>query len=258
MDAGTGRKISIIVPVLDEGPLVNGLVDHLRGLSGGPRVQIILADSGPRAATLACLDRPGVVGLAAPRGRAAQMNAGAAAASGEFLLFLHADTRLPDGALAALCRVLDGGLARAGTFDLEYPDAPWSLRLLAAAARLRARLDRIPYGDRGVFVSAALFRAMGGFAPLPLMEDVDFFLRLKRAGEPVAILPLRARTSARRFLEEGVWRCGARNLALRLAFHLGADPARLKDFYPDHAASRDPAARAGGEPRPPEPRSPQP
>lgn len=237
----------MIVPVLGEGPGVNAVVDHLRGLRGGEGLEIIVVDGDPAGSTLACLDRSGVTGMCAPRGRASQMNAGAARASGEVLLFLHADTRLPGEAVAAVRRALSGGLARAGAFDLAFEPKRPALALLAWGARLRARLERIPHGDRGVFVTAGLFRDLGGFASLPIMEDVDFFLRLRRAGEPVVILSERARTSARRFERTGIWTQALRNLALRLGFALGLAPERLKAWYPDEPGGvpRDGHGRAG-------------
>ena len=211
-------------------------------LAHGADLEIIVVDGEDRGDTLACLDRPGVLGITAPRGRAAQMNAGAARACGRVLLFLHADTRLPETALVALGRVLSCGLVRAGAFDLEFDSDRAGLSALAWAARLRARAERIPYGDRGVFVLADLFRDLGGFGDMPLMEDVDFFLRLRRSGEDVAILTERARTSARRFEGAGIWTQALRNLTLRLGFYLGLSPERLKAFYPDQ-----PGADTGGQ-----------
>lgn len=139
-------RVSVIVPALSEGARINALVDHLRVVGYGTPLEIVIVDGDPDGSTLAALDRTGVLGLTAPRGRARQQNAGAAAASGDILLFLHADTRLPAGAFADVAAAL-AGRTRAGAFSLSIRSRhPW-LRLVAAGANLRSRLFGLPYGD---------------------------------------------------------------------------------------------------------------
>jgi len=224
-------RVSVIVPVLAEGARIGALVDHLRVVGYGTSLEIVVVDGDPAGSTLAALDRAGIVTLTAPQGRASQQNAGAAAASGDILLFLHADTRLPAGALTAITRAMATG-AHAGAFSLSIRSRrPW-LRLVAAGANLRSRLFGLPYGDQTFFFRRDLFDALGGFPDLPIMEDVALMRALARAGERPVILPQRVSTSARRWQAEGLLRTTARNLALLLGYLCGVPATRLATWYP--------------------------
>ncbi|EHJ47741.1 glycosyl transferase family 2 [Solidesulfovibrio carbinoliphilus subsp. oakridgensis] len=222
---------SVVTPVLGEAGRINDLVDHIRMSGYGLALEIIVVDGDPASSTLAALSREGVLGLTAPRGRASQLNAGAAAARGENLLFLHADTRLPAGAFQAAAAALDGP-ADAGAFSLAIRSKNPLLACIAAGATLRSRLFSLPYGDQAQFVRRDLFNAMGGFPAIPLMEDVALMRTIVRAGGRVVILPLRATTSARRWRAEGILKTTARNLALITLYSLGVAPARLARLYP--------------------------
>ena len=168
--------------------------------------------------------------LAAPPGRAVQMNAGARAAAGDVLVFLHADSRLPAGAAAAIARALAGG-ARWGRFDVTIAGRPRILRVVAAMMNLRSRLTGIATGDQGIFVERALFAAAGGYAQIPLMEDIALSKSLKRRGGRPACLRERITTSGRRWEAHGPWRTIVTMWRLRAAYALGADPARLAREY---------------------------
>ncbi len=230
-------RFSVVIPVLSEEAGIDAVVDHARVVGYGQDVEIVVVDGDPAGATLGALSRPGVTGLVAPAGRASQQNAGAAAAGGEILLFLHADTRLPAGAFEAAAAALDGGAAL-GAFSLAIRSGhPW-LRLVAAGASLRSRLFSLPYGDQAFFLRREVFCALGGFPDIPLMEDVALVRRVRRAGGRVAILPGRVVTSARRYEAEGVYRATARNLCLLALYGLGVSPGRLARHYP-------PLSRAG-------------
>ena len=219
-------RLSIIMPVLNEAA---GIEEALRALAPmrARGVEVIVVDGGSNDGTeaLACplADRV----LSAPRGRAAQMNAGAAAATGDALLFLHADTRLPEN---ADWLVLDGLCARAwGRFDVRF-DKPGRLRLVALMMNLRSRLTGIATGDQAMFMTRAAFDDAGGFPPIALMEDVALSARLKRLGRPLC-LPARVTTSGRRWRRHGVLRTILLMWQLRLRYVLGADPARLARAY---------------------------
>ena len=225
-------KLSIVIPVLDEAA---GIESALQALSTYRTrgVQVIVVDGGSRDGTVA-LSRPFVDQVVStPRGRAVQMNAGAAAAHGNILLFLHADTRLPDDA----DRLVIDGLACSscvwGRFDVRF-DSGRLMRFVAAMINLRSRLTGIATGDQAIFVTRTTFAAAGGFPPIALMEDVALSARLKRIGRPLC-LRARVTTSARRWRGHGTLRTLLLMWRLRLSYFLGADPAKLAQSY-GHAA----------------------
>jgi rSAM/selenodomain-associated transferase 2 len=168
--------------------------------------------------------------LRAPCGRAKQMNAGAAASQADVLLFLHADTRLPDGARQAVEQALADPACVGGRFDVRFERDAGLARLIARLISLRSRWSGIATGDQALFVRREVFLTLGGFADLPLMEDVDFSRRLKRAGR---VAPLRARvtTSYRRWEQCGAVRTIALMWALRFLYWIGVTPHRLKNWY---------------------------
>jgi rSAM/selenodomain-associated transferase 2 len=167
--------------------------------------------------------------LVAERGRAAQMNAGAAVARGDVLLFLHADVRLPTGAGCAVREASAHG-ARWGRFDVRLDSPRASLAMVGAAMNLRSRTTGIATGDQAIFVDRALFEAVGGYAPIPLMEDVELSARLRRVGR-CACLRQCVTVSARRWERRGVARTVVEMWAWRAAYALGVSPATLHRLY---------------------------
>ena len=224
----TGPSLSIIVPVLDE---ASGIEATLRALAQyrARGSEVIVVDGGSRDDTIQRARSLADHVIASSRGRAAQMNAGAAIASAPVFLFLHADTRLPVDADA----LIRDGLARSGhlwgRFDVRS-DGGGLLSLIAALMNLRSRLTGIATGDQAIFVTRDAFDSIGGFPAIALMEDVALTTRLKRLGRPLC---LRARviTSARRWRTHGVVMTVFLMWRLRLAYFLGADPARLARRY---------------------------
>lgn len=232
-------KISVVIPVYREEGIASLLDDLLRRGDGsdGSRtggVEIIVVDGAPKSDTLERVHGYPVLGLASPPGRGVQQNTGAAAASGDVLLFLHADTILPDNAYTLIRQTLSDPLLCGGAFSLAYEPRTPGLDFIAMAANLRSRRTRVPYGDQAIFLRREVFRDMGGFAPLPLMEDLEFMTRLRRLGHKIRILAVPVRTSARRQLSEGLARCTLRNLFLRLFYHLGVAPSVLSRLYQRH------------------------
>ena len=219
--------LSIIMPVLNEAA---GIEAALTALSPHRRhgAELIIVDGGSRDDTVArarpLADRAAV----APRGRAAQMNAGAEIARGDIFLFLHVDTRLPDNADALLRTGLHGLAARGAGLTCEF-DRGGLLTLVAFAMNLRSRLTGIATGDQGLFVTRAAFEAVGGF-PIALMEDVALSARLKRISRPLC-LTSHVTTSARRWNKHGTLRTVLLMWRLRLAYFFGTDPARLAQRY---------------------------
>ena len=169
-------------------------------------------------------------------GRARQMNAGARVARGAILVFLHADTRLPPGALEAIDGALGDASVVGGRFDVTFDSPLTVMRMVAALMNARSRLTRIATGDQTIFVRREVFHDLGGFPEIPLMEDVEFSKRLKRRGR-LAALPIRVTTSARKWEREGPLRTIALMWLLRLLYFAGASPARLHRWY----YGRDPA-----------------
>lgn len=222
-------RLSIVVPTLDEAAGIVATLAALQPLRAAGH-EVVVVDGGSRDATPALAQPLADRVLAAPPGRAVQMNAGARAAAGDVLVFLHADSRLPAGAAAAIARALAGG-ARWGRFDVTIAGRPRILRVVAAMMNVRSRLTGIATGDQGIFVERALFAASGGYAEIPLMEDIALSKSLKRRGGRPACLRERITTSGRRWEAHGPWRTIVTMWRLRAAYALGADPARLAREY---------------------------
>ena len=224
-------RYSIVIPVLHEAGQINALIDHLDAMKTAERREIIVVDGSPAGDTLGVIRSAGVVRVASPPGRAVQMNLGAETARGNILLFLHADTRLPAGALERISEALAGEAFVGGAFDLRIASDRSVFRLIEAAASARSRLTRIPYGDQAVFFRKAFFEAIGGYRDIPLMEDIEIMRRVKKGGWKIRILKERVNTSPRRWEKEGVWRCTLRNWMLSTLFYLGVSPGALSRFY---------------------------
>ncbi len=222
-------RVSIVVPALNESLAIEAALAAARPLRAAGH-EIIVADGGSADDTRAKAAPLCDLVVEAPRGRASQMNAGAARASGDILLFLHADTRLPPDA----ARLVVEGLARSGKawgrFDVRVEGEPFMLRVIGRMMNLRSRLTGVATGDQAIFVRADVFRATGGFPDLPLMEDIAFSTAMKKRGAPLC-LSARVATSGRRWEKHGVWRTILLMWRLRAAFFLGADPRRLAERY---------------------------
>jgi len=222
-------RLSIVMPVLDEGDTIVAALDALADLRA-LGVEVIVVDGGSRDATVQRARLRADRVLAAPRGRAAQMNAGAEMATGDVLLFLHADTQLPE---AAELLVLDGleHTGRVwGRFDVRIAGRHPLLAAVAWLMNARSRLTGIATGDQAIFVKRTEFQAAGGFPPIALMEDVALCKRLKRAGRPLCLRE-RVVASSRRWEKQGIARTVLLMWHLRLAYFFGADPAQLARRY---------------------------
>jgi len=221
--------LSIILPVLDEADIIADALAALAPLRQRG-AEVIVVDGGSRDGTVD-LARPAADRvIASPRGRAAQMNAGAALARGAVLLFLHADTRLPGNADALVLAGLERSGRAWGRFDIDIAGRSPLLAIVAAAINLRSRLTRIATGDQAIFVSRDVFAAVGGFPEIALMEDVALSRTLKRISRPVCVAA-KVTTSGRRWEQHGVLRTVVLMWRLRLAYFLGAEPAALARRY---------------------------
>ena len=221
-------RTSIIIPVLDEARVIGQRLEELAALGAH---ETLVVDGGSRDGTLEVVARyPSVRCLTAARGRALQMNAGAAAATGDVLVFVHADVALPADALAHVERALSDPRIVAGAFRTwTVPDRPTRLGCLLHLADLRSRYSSLPYGDQALFVRAEVFRALGGFPRIPLMEDLAFSKRLREHG-PLRVVPARVKVSGRRFIERPFFYTAVVNIYPTL-YRLGVPPAVLARFY---------------------------
>ena len=229
--AGIAPDVSVIIPVLGEEALINGVIARIREISARHSVEIIVVDGDRGGTTVNAVVAAEPIRLQSPPGRARQMNRGAAAASGGTLLFLHADTFLPAGAFGRIVETIRSGRCRAGAFGLGIDSRRPSIRLIAAAARLRMRFTGIPFGDQAIFMKRDYFDAIGGYADIPLMEDVELMRRIKKRGGGIEILPERVATSARKWERDGVLFSVLRNWSLQLAYRCGVAPERLAGIY---------------------------
>jgi rSAM/selenodomain-associated transferase 2 len=231
------HRLTIIVPVLNEAAIIVAALQALKPLRNRG-AEVIVVDGGSRDGTLQLAAPLADRIIAAPRGRGAPMNAGAALGGGNALLFLHADTTLPENADHLIGAAL--GCRAWGRFDLRIAGRH---RLLAVVARMinwRSRLTGIATGDQAIFVTREAFLAVGGFPDLPLMEDIAISRRLKRLCRPFCIATP-ALTSGRRWERNGVFRTILLMWRLRLAYYLGVEPALLAERYAASAAQ----SRAG-------------
>jgi rSAM/selenodomain-associated transferase 2 len=217
--------ISVVIPALDEASLIADAVAAARRHAG----EVVVVDGGSRDDTRVRALAAGARVFEAPRGRASQMNAGASQARGEVLLFLHADCRLP----AEAARAIAGARARGhrwGRFDVRLDSPRPALRVVGALMNLRSRLSGIATGDQAIFVERTLWQQAGGFAPIPLMEDVELTARLRRMAR-CACLRERVTVSARRWEQRGVARTVVEMWLWRAAYALGVSPQRLHRLY---------------------------
>jgi rSAM/selenodomain-associated transferase 2 len=227
----TKPRYSIIIPVLNEAEIIQKQIQNLRTLNGNGSCEIIVVDGAPEQETIQVLKSSGVRTLAAPRGRAVQMNVGAAQAQGEILVFLHADTELPRDALSTIDDVVQSGCV-AGAFDLTITSSKQTLKIIEFGANLRTHITGIPYGDQALFMKRHYFEEIGGYKKIPLMEDIDIMRRIKRAGGKICILPERVQTSPRRWETEGAFYCTLRNWLLAILFACKIPAEKLERFFP--------------------------
>jgi rSAM/selenodomain-associated transferase 2 len=222
-------RLSIIIPALDEAERIVALLAGLQALRKRG-AEVIVVDGGSADATPALAAPLADQVMTAPRGRARQMNAGAAQAKGEALLFLHADTTLPDDADWHILDSLRQGTHVWGRFDVRIGGQARTLRMVAALMNLRSRLSGIATGDQALFMTRAAFESVGGFPDQPLMEDIELSRRLLVLSRP-ACLPGPAITSGRRWETRGVWRTIFLMWRLRWLYARGVAPARLAERY---------------------------
>jgi rSAM/selenodomain-associated transferase 2 len=233
-------KISVIVPVYHEADRINALLDDLDAAGAGSEYEVIVVDGAGPGDTIAAItyDHRWVAALACAKGRAKQMNAGATAARGDVLLFLHADTFLPRDAFRLIAATLRDSRVAGGAFELQLDAPGLFFKIISFTASLRSRITKVPFGDQAVFLRAEFFRKIGGFKDMPLMEDTEMMCRVKKAGGRIRIIGAAVSSSARKWQKDGLLYTTVWNHYIRLLYALGVSPAILARLY----------ARAGRRP----------
>ncbi len=219
--------IGVVIPTLDEERSLPALLDDLRELGMSVPLDVVVADGGSVDGTWVCAAAAGVRVLGAPRGRARQLNAGARAVRGDWLLFLHADVRLAIEAQRALVAAVQSASGLDAAVFRFAIDLPWFWkRFIELGQRMREALCGLPYGDQGLLVRRELFEAVGGYPDIPLMEDVAIIRRL-RLRTAIRRLPAALPTSGRRYRRGGVLRTWLEHTALITLYSAGVSPHRL-------------------------------
>jgi rSAM/selenodomain-associated transferase 2 len=220
-------SLSIIIPTLNE---ANTISETIAGIRPSRRTEIIVVDGGSRDGTAEIAESLGAKVLRTSTSKAAQMNAGAAEAGGDVLLFLHADTRLPQNFEEYVLAAATHNGFCAGAFSLRIESPKKGLRLIEQVANWRSRFLQMPYGDQALFVPRNLFHEIGGYPDYPIMEDFELMRRLKRKGK-ITVLPQSVQTSPRRWLRLGIFKTWLINQLIIVAFFLGIPPQRLAQWY---------------------------
>ncbi|MGD9236468.1 MAG: TIGR04283 family arsenosugar biosynthesis glycosyltransferase [Desulfobacterales bacterium] len=221
------QTLSVIIPALNEAAAIESTLSHLQGVDN---LEVIVVDGGSTDETVDLARRQGAKVLQTSPGKACQMNCGAAAATGKVLVFLHADSRLPEDFNRQILAALNQRGVVAGAFRLTIDSRAKGIRFIERVADLRSRYLQLPYGDQALFMKKSVFEATGGFAQLPIMEDFVLVRRLRRKGK-IAILPAAVLTSPRRWQHFGILKTWLVNQLIVIAFYLGISPERLARWY---------------------------
>ncbi|MCP5108682.1 MAG: glycosyltransferase family 2 protein [bacterium] len=223
----------MIIPVYKEADNINSTIDSVLKIKGEHSLEIIVVDGDSEGATINCITERPVIRLTSPKGRGVQMNRGAGRASGDILLFLHADTTLPEKAFEEIKDVMAEGKYVGGAFSYAIQSNNLFLRYLYYTSYLRSCGSRIAYGDQAVFLGRDYFERIGGFPEIPVMEDVAIMKKIKKNKDKIYIINDGVNTSTRRFEEDGIFYNWMRNYKLRILYYFGVSPDRLAKSYPD-------------------------
>ncbi|MBF2066987.1 MAG: TIGR04283 family arsenosugar biosynthesis glycosyltransferase [Calothrix sp. C42_A2020_038] len=219
-------KISIIIPVFNEEQHILATIITTHSIN----TEVIVVDASSQDNTCDIANKAGAKVIASDPGRAVQMNAGAAVANGDILLFLHADTQLPPGFDHMVRETLNKPGTVAGAFKLNIDAEPWGLRLVEWGVYMRSKHLQLPYGDQAIFMKSETFHQLGGFPNLPIMEDFELVQRLKTLGK-ITIISTPVLTSGRRWLLHGILKTTLINQIMIIGYSLGISPQRLASLY---------------------------
>ena len=230
-------KISIIIPVFNEVGIINQSLQHLYEIIKPHICEVIVVDGNPAGNTIQSISSNNIKKIISPKGRGAQMNAGAECASGDILLFLHADTLLPEKAIDHVLSACNNSDVIGGAFNLGIDSNRFIFRITERYVFIRSRMTKIPYGDQAIFLKKVIFERMGGFNNIPIMEDIDLMRRIKHCGYKIRFIPEQVKTSPRRWETDGVLYSTIRNIILSTLFYIGVSPRTLKKWYKFKKAS---------------------
>ena len=219
------KTISVVIPALEVGEAIRSTLYSISGCVD----DIVVSDGRSSDHTAAFAEKSGARVIVGNPGRGQQLRLGAEIATGDWLLFLHADTVLEDGWIEEVRRVIAGGTGKAAVFRFALDDSSRWARMIEKGVALRCWLLALPYGDQGLLISRALYDSIGGYSPIPLYEDVDIIRRLGR--KRLTYLTSKATTSAIRYQRGGFLRRPLKNLTLLLFYYLGVSPEKLAQFY---------------------------
>ncbi|MBE9216168.1 TIGR04283 family arsenosugar biosynthesis glycosyltransferase [Plectonema cf. radiosum LEGE 06105] len=225
--ANVTPKISIIIPTLNESKNIKAT---LASTQISTNIEVIVVDGGSQDNTIDIVQSLGIKVITGYQNRACQMNAGAMNATGDILLFLHADTLLPPNFDAMIRIGLQQPKTVAGAFSLRINAPQTGLRLVEWGVKFRSKWLQMPYGDQGIFITKKIFNDIGGFPELPIMEDFELVRSLKRLGG-INLIPVPVITSPRRWLKKGVWQTTLINQIVIIAYFLGVSPNRIRSWY---------------------------
>ncbi|BAP18380.1 TIGR04283 family arsenosugar biosynthesis glycosyltransferase [cyanobacterium endosymbiont of Epithemia turgida] len=221
-------EISIIIPVLNEETFILKTLNNLRT---NEAIEVIVVDGGSQDNTVQLLQNMGVKIIKLTQAsRSLQMNQGALLATGNILLFLHADTILPEGYDELILNSFSNSKIVGGAFKLKIDLSLFSLRLIEILVNWRSQIFSIPYGDQGIFVKTSVFREIGGFTNFPIMEDFEFMQKLNKRGK-IVIVSAKVVTSGRRWQKLGVVKTTLINQLIILGYYLGVSPKKLVQWY---------------------------
>ena len=232
MSYSESSMISIIIPVLHETKIINQLIHHLHQLKTTDTFEIIVVDGSPEEDTLAVINDTAVIKIKSKQGRGIQMNTGAAIAQGDILMFLHADTFLPDKAFIILKETLKDDRYVGGAFSFGVETKNIWIKIIAALSWFRCQITKIPYGDQAIFLRKKYFEEIKGYAEIPLMEDLELMIRIKKNRGKIILLPDRISTSPRRWETEGALYAFVRDVIIIVLYYLGVSPGKLERWYP--------------------------
>jgi rSAM/selenodomain-associated transferase 2 len=227
------HKISVIVPVYKEENNICEVLMHLAKRAQGYEYEAVVVDGAPDMGTLSSIpeNMPDVLKLHSSKGRSLQMNTGANSASGDILLFLHADTLLPLNAFNSICKTMDDAAFCGGAFRLKLDSNELFLKLVSFTASLRPYITGIPFGDQAIFMKKKYFMDIGGFKEIPLMEDTELMKRVKRSGGKISIIKDPVVSSARKWHKDGLFFNTFKNHLVRFLYWAGVSPKRLYEIY---------------------------